>query len=70
VNRFSLSEPYPLPGMKLGPVLLHLASRFLYNGGKLDAFYKALDNDIRDAVNDALKLSGILNLEAKPEVVR
>jgi len=56
--------------MKLDPVLLQLSSRFLFNGEKLDAFYKALDNNIRDAVNDALKLSGMLNLEAKPEVVR
>jgi len=70
VNRFSFSGPYPLAGMKLDPVLLKLASRFLFHGGKLDAFYKALDNDIRDAVNDAMKLSGMLNLEAKPEVVR
>lgn len=45
--------------MKLDPVLLQLASRFLFNGVKLDAFYEALDNDIRDAVNDALKLSGL-----------
>ena len=45
--------------MKLDPVLLQLASRFLFNGEKLDAFYKALDNDIRDAVNDAMKLSGM-----------
>jgi hypothetical protein len=70
VNRFSFSGPYPLPVMKLDPVLLQLSSRFLFNGEKLDAFYKALDNNIRDAVNDALKLSGMLNLEAKPEVVR
>jgi len=35
--------------MKLDPVLLQLASRFLFNSEKLDAFYKALDNDIRDA---------------------
>jgi hypothetical protein len=70
VTRFSFSGFYPLPGMKRDPVLLKLALRFLFNGGKLDAFYKALDNDIRDAVNDALKRSGMLNLEARPEVVR
>jgi hypothetical protein len=70
VNRFPFSGPYPLPVMKLAPVLLKLASRFLFDGEKLDVFSEALDNDIRGAVNDALKLSGMLNLEAKPEVVR
>ena len=59
MNRFSFSGPYPLPGMKLDPVLLHLPSRFLFNGDKLDALYKALDNDILEAVKDALKLSGM-----------
>jgi hypothetical protein len=70
VTRFSFSGFYPLHGMKLDLALLQLPSRFLFNGEKLDAFCKALDNDIRDAVNDALKLSGMLNLEAKPEVLR
>jgi hypothetical protein len=58
VNRFSFSGFCPLPGITLDPILLQLASRFPCNGEKLNAFYKALDNDIRGAVNDALKLSG------------
>ena len=59
MNRFSYSGPYPLPGMKHDPVLLLMPLRFPFNGGKLEAFYKALDNDIRDAVIDAMKLSGM-----------
>jgi len=45
--------------MKLDPVLLQLLPRILFNGEKLDAFFKVLNNDIRDAMNDALKLSGM-----------
>ena len=45
--------------MKHDPVLLLIQSRFPFTGAKLDAFYKALNNDIRDAVNDAMKLSGM-----------
>ena len=59
MKRFSYSGPYPLPGMKHDPVLLLIQSRFPFTGDKLDAFYKALNNDIRDAVNDAMKLSGM-----------
>jgi len=45
--------------MKLDPVLLQLLQHFLFNGEKLDTFFKALNNDIRDAMNDAMKLSGM-----------
>ena len=59
MNRFSYSGPHPLPGVKRDPVLLLIPSRFPFNGVKLDAFYKALDNNIQNAMNDAMKLSGM-----------
>jgi hypothetical protein len=34
------------PGSKLDPVLLKPSSRFLFNGGKLDAFREVLNKDV------------------------